>query len=70
MKRSLVSIGVVLLATGRAYGYIDPGTTSYILQIAIAGILGAAFALKVFWGRIVTFLKGRFGRKKDGSCEG
>ena len=33
----------------RAEAYIDPGTGSYVLQLLLAGILGALFALKVFW---------------------
>jgi hypothetical protein len=39
--------------------YIDPGTGSYVLQMAIAGALGASYAVKHYWGR----LKGLFSRK-------
>lgn len=38
--------------------YLDPGSGSYLLQLLIAGLLGAAFALRASWGRI----KGLFGR--------
>ncbi len=42
-------------------GYIDPGTGSIILQAIVAGIVGGAVAVKLFWHRILTF----FGIKKQ-----
>ena len=44
-----------LFLVREAHAYLDPGTGSYILQILIAGLFGALFMLKVFWGRIVEF---------------
>jgi hypothetical protein len=58
-------LGCVLLA-GSAAAYIDPGTGSYVLQIAIAFLVGLAFSIKVFWKRIVAFLKRTFAAKKEG----
>jgi len=50
-----------------AYGYLDPGTGSYILQLLIGGLLGGIFALGVFWKKVVTFVKRTFSpRKGDG----
>ncbi len=47
--------------------YIDPGTGSYLLQLLIAGIVGAAFAVKVFWQNITAafarIFRGRKGPK-------
>jgi hypothetical protein len=43
-----------------AHAYIDPGSGSFIFQIVVGGLLGAAFAVKTFWRRIV----GRFSRRK------
>lgn len=45
-----------------ARAYLDPGTGSYILQMIIAGVLGAAFAVKIFWMRIRRFFDGLFSR--------
>jgi hypothetical protein len=57
----LVVIVLVCLAfPGSAYAYLDPGTGSYILQLVLAGLLGAAFAVKLFWKQIKTFFKGLF----------
>jgi hypothetical protein len=62
---SLITIAVVVslvcLAFPRpAYAYLDPGTGSYILQLILAGLLGAAFAVKLFWKNIKTFFKTLF----------
>lgn len=55
----------VLVAAADAHAYIDPGTGSYLLQILIAGLLGAAFALKLTWTRLKVFFSGSvFGRNK------
>jgi len=68
MKSSLVAftaILAVLLLTSDAHAYVDPGTGSYILQILIAGMLGAAFAVKLYWRKIKSFLTGTvFGRNR------
>ena len=40
------------------FAYLDPGTGSYLLQLALAGVLGASYAIKHFWSR----LKGLFSR--------
>jgi hypothetical protein len=40
------------------FAYIDLGTGSYVLQVALAGALGASYAVRHFWGRIRRF----FGR--------
>jgi hypothetical protein len=45
--------------------YLDPGSGSFILQIAIAALLGIGVALRASWGRI----KGLFGGKKKSEDE-
>jgi hypothetical protein len=52
----LLAVLASLVLVREAHAYLDPGTGSYILQILIAGLFGALFMLKVFWGRIVGFL--------------
>jgi hypothetical protein len=34
------------------FAYLDPGTGSYLLQLALAGALGASYAVKHFWSRV------------------
>jgi hypothetical protein len=49
------------------FAYIDPGTGSYVLQMALAGMLGAGYAVRRFWSQI----KGLFSRgRADGEGRG
>lgn len=41
--------------------YIDPGSGSYLVQMIIAGILGAMFYFKNLWWKVKSF----FTRKKE-----
>jgi hypothetical protein len=62
-----LAICAILATSGSVYAYIDPGTGSYILQIVIAGLVGAAFTLKIFWKRILIFFSR--GASKKGAKE-
>ncbi|MDB5200146.1 MAG: hypothetical protein JWO92_2109 [Chitinophagaceae bacterium] len=46
--------------------YVDPGSGSYLIQIIIAGVLGAVFYIKTFWYKI----KSIFTKKKSGEDDG
>ncbi len=77
MRRSRSLINPVVLAgllllifTHNAHAYLDPGTGSYILQLIIAGLLGASLAVKIYWGNIKTFFSNLFSKgqsEKDDS---
>ena len=41
-----------LILAEQADAYIDPGSGSYILQLILAGLLGAGVAVKIYWKRI------------------
>lgn len=66
-KKSLWLLAGMFLLTlwVEAYAYIDPGTGSYFLQLLIAGLLGAAFAIKAFWKNIASFLSNLFSNKHE-----
>jgi hypothetical protein len=53
---SLVMSIAFWLLTKPSYAYLDPGTGSYLFQMAIAGLFGALFAVKQFWQQIKTFV--------------
>jgi hypothetical protein len=55
----LLMVFAVVLAPGVAHAYIDPGTGSFVIQGIIAAIVGAGFAIKMFWHRIKAFLTGK-----------
>ena len=54
---------VSALSISPAYAYLDPGTGSMIVQSTIAGILGIAFAIKMYWYRIKAAFNRMIGRK-------
>jgi hypothetical protein len=37
--------------------YIDPGTGSMLLQVILGGVAAALVGLKMFWGRLLGFLR-------------
>lgn len=49
----------LLLVPGVALAYIDPGTGSFVIQGIIAAVVGAGFAIKMFWHRIKAFFTGK-----------
>ncbi len=67
LVNSVVLVGLLLLIFIReARAYIDPGTGSYILQLILAALLGAFFAIKISWKKIRTSFVNLFSkRQKD-----
>jgi hypothetical protein len=57
----LVLILFFLTFTKYMYGYLDPGTGSYVIQVILAAILGIGVAFRLFWHKI----KGIFKKKPD-----
>jgi hypothetical protein len=64
--------GVLLLLTWpqSAHAYLDPGTGSYVLQLIIAGLVGGALGVKIYWKRIKAFLFRSSSREQDGEDAG
>jgi hypothetical protein len=53
----------LFLFPASAYAYLDPGSGSYILQMALAALVGGLFAIRLFWGRIKSFFEERFSKQ-------
>jgi hypothetical protein len=50
--------------------YLDPGTGSLIIQIAIGALVGGLVAARVFWKRAAWYLKNLFsGGSKHGKAD-
>lgn len=64
-NKFFLMLTLVLVFVQPANAYLDPGTGSYIIQIAIATFAGAVFALKMFWNNIKTFFMSIFSKKSD-----
>jgi hypothetical protein len=46
-----------ILAPPRAHAYVDPSSGSIMIQVLVAGALGAAFTVKQWWGRATAAAK-------------
>ena len=53
-------IPLLLSPTSFAHAYLDPGTGSYIIQIAIGAIFGISYALRTFIGKFYRNIRDRF----------
>lgn len=49
----------------KAQAYLDPGSGSFLIQLLIAGLVGAAFIFRSSWGKIKRF----FNRSKTEEVE-
>ena len=59
-------VGMLLdLSARSAYAYIDPGTSSYLLQITFGALLAGAFVAKTFWTRIKNNFARIFRKKQS-----
>jgi hypothetical protein len=67
LANSLLLAGLLFFVlTHDAHAYVDPGSGSYILQLIIAGLLGAALAVRIYWKRIKAIFS-REQEKEDGA---
>jgi len=48
----LLAWGVWVAGSRPAHAYLDPGTGSYLVQLAIASLIAVPFAVKGFFGRL------------------
>ena len=44
--------------SGLRLAYVDPGTGSFVIQIVVAGIIGAAVTARRYWHRIKALFGG------------
>lgn len=52
-----------------SYAYLDPGTGSYMLQLLIGVLIGAAFAIRFYWKKIWSFIGNRLSRRRKNEEE-
>jgi len=53
---------LVLGYSQSAFAYLDPGTGSFMLQMLIAGVMGALYTIKLYWYRVKAFVMRVLGR--------
>ena len=61
----LLCLSVLMWTARPAHAYIDPGTGSFVLQAAIAGLLGTAFVIKSSWKNLTHAVGRIFSRKQS-----
>ena len=43
--------------TAQVFAYLDPGSGSLIVQLLVGGVAALGVSVKMFWGRILSFLR-------------
>ncbi len=65
IKKIIPFMVIALLIVPKvAYGYIDPGTGSFILTAIIGALAGIGLAVKIYFRKIVNFFKRVFGKDR------
>ena len=54
-----LALAIVAVTPSDAWAYVDPGTGSYLFQIAAAGILAGMYTLRRYWYALTSALRGR-----------
>lgn len=66
LRLAFLSLSCLVVATGPAHAYLDPGTGSILLQGLIAAVAGGLVAARLYWSKVKSFLS--LARKKhDGA---
>ena len=65
----LLVVLLVFVVPGTAHAYLDPGTGSFVLQMLVAGFLGAVLYVKMAWQSIKYFFRNLFSSKREVSQE-
>ena len=61
----ICSVLFVLIFADVACAYLDPGTGSYLFQMLLAGLVGAAVTVRLFWQHIKLFFSRIFSRRRN-----
>jgi hypothetical protein len=56
---AVILVALLLMPCTPALAYLDPGTGSFVIQGIIAAVVGAGFAIKMFWHRIKALFTGK-----------
>ena len=62
---AVVVVALMLISEADALAYVDPGTGSYLFQLAIAGGLASVYTIRRYWHTLTEAVRRRFGRKQD-----
>lgn len=63
MKALVLVLIVVFVCPNLAFAYLDPGTGSYIVQSLIAALAAGLYIIKLYFGKIKSFLGSLFSKR-------
>ena len=55
----VLALGFVAVTASDAWAYIDPGTGSYLFQVAAAGLLAGVYTMRRYWALLTSGLRSR-----------
>lgn len=58
---ALNAVCLMTIFTPKCYAYLDPATTSYVIQIVAGIVIACGAAVGIFWNKITR----KFRKKKD-----
>ncbi|MCE3233909.1 MAG: hypothetical protein K0Q50_89 [Vampirovibrio sp.] len=62
---ALLIIGIMAISPEPAQAYIDPGSGSYVIQVALASLFGFLFVLKSYWVSLKTMVSRMFSKSQQ-----
>lgn len=65
LRFAFYALGSAVMLTGSCFAYIDPATTSLIIQIVAGVIIACGTALGIFWSRIKRKFKKKNGDESE-----
>ena len=54
-----LAFGMLSVTPSDAWAYIDPGTGSYLFQLAAAGLLAGVYTMRHYWYAFTSALRAR-----------
>ncbi len=64
LRTICLAILISVIVDKSAYAYLDWGMGSYFFQMLIASLLGVLFSIKMFWRKLIVFVKGSIFKQK------
>ena len=59
----LLLLFLILFFSSNAFAYIDPGAGSLLIQMLVAGVMGAIFTIKMYWFRLKSYIQKLMGKE-------
>ena len=65
--RAYLVLSLLVVFSAPAHAYIDAGSGSYMLQMALAGVMALVFSAKMYWHKLKSYATGLY--RSRGSAE-